>query len=73
MKPRNLPDDHARFSAHVRHYHRSGAQSHKSWEEWVEGKPATTGGKRKMAVIVGVIVAVLALAGIITGLVIELR
>jgi hypothetical protein len=27
----------ARFRGTVRHYHRSGAEEHSSWEEWVDG------------------------------------
>jgi len=78
MKPRNSSDEPTRFSGHIRHYHRGGARPQKTWDEWVDGKSAKSaksaksGASRNWIKIVGVIVGTLALAGIITGLIIEL-
>ncbi len=73
MKPRNSTDDQVRFSGAVRHYHRSGPRPQKSWDEWVDAKSARAAGSRNWVKIIAIFVAVLALTGIITGLIIELR
>ena len=67
--PRNESD---RFKGSLRHYHRSGLQQNRSWDEWIDGKSAGSKGSVKWLRISIVIVAVLALGGIIAGLVIEL-
>ncbi len=72
MRPRNSSDDQVRFSGHVRHYHRGGPRPQKSWDEWVDGKSARSGTSRNWLKIAGILVGLLALAGIITGLIIEL-
>jgi hypothetical protein len=61
-----------RFSGQLRHYHRSGAQNRRTWDEWVDGKSARTSVKSWWKVIV-LLIALLALGGIIVGLFIELR
>ncbi|MEO5715325.1 MAG: hypothetical protein ABIT37_17740 [Luteolibacter sp.] len=72
MKPRNSTDEPPRFSGQIRHYHRGGARPQKTWDEWVDGKSAKSGASKNWMKIAGVLAGVLALAGIITGLIIEL-
>jgi hypothetical protein len=72
MKPSHPPDEPSKFSGNLRHYHRSTAPTQRSWEEWVEGSSSTVRPSRNWLKIIGIIVGVLALAGIITGLVIVL-
>ena len=71
MKP-PPPIENARFTGHIRHYHRSGAKTQKSWDEWVEGRPPGTPSSRNWFKTTGILIAVLALIGIIVGLAIEL-
>ncbi len=71
MKPSHPPEEHAKFSGNLRHYHRSGAKTQRSWDDWVEGTSAKTK-SRNWLKITGIIVGLLALTGIIAGLVIEL-
>lgn len=72
MKRTHPPDENARFNGSLRHYHRSGAQTQRSWDDWVEGSAAKPKGSRGFGKIIAIVVATLALLGIITGLVIEL-
>ena len=73
MKPPSPEYDNTRFSGHLRHYHRSGTKVQKSWDEWVEGRPPSGRASRNWLKIIGAIVAILALAGIVVGLINELR
>jgi hypothetical protein len=66
-------DPNSRFRGRLRHYHRSGVRKNQSWEEWVYGSRARTLSLRKWLRIAGVLIALLALGGIIVGLFIELR
>ncbi|MEI8039377.1 MAG: hypothetical protein WCJ14_13400 [Verrucomicrobiota bacterium] len=61
-----------RFNGQLRHYHRTGYKTQRTWDEWVDGKSVASRSKHwwKILLVVG---AVLALGGIIVGLVIELR
>ncbi len=72
MKTPLSNDGQPRFNAPIRHYHRSAGGGNRTWDEWIDGKPKTQGSIKWFKVL-GILVAVLALAGIITGLVIELR
>lgn len=74
MKHSPPPDDSAKFSGHLRHYHRSGPPVQRSWDDWVEGG-ANKGRKRtgKLPRILGLLLAILALGGIVAGLIIEMR
>ena len=67
--PRNESD---RFKGSLRHYHRSGLQQNRTWDEWIDGKSADSKGSVKWLRITVVVLAVLALGGIIAGLFIEL-
>lgn len=70
---RTLPSEgHSKFSGNLRHYHRSTPQRQRTWDEWVEGPSSETRHSRNWFKIVGIIVSVLALIGIIAGLVIVL-
>jgi len=42
VRPPANSDDHPRFHASVRHYHRAGPKGPIEWDQWVEGtnKPA---------------------------------
>lgn len=66
-------NDEARFSGNLRHYHRAGAGQQRSWDDWVEGAGADRPRTRKWGKIIGISLALLALGGVIAGLVIELR
>jgi hypothetical protein len=72
MKTPLSQDDPPRFQGPLRHYHRSGAKPHKSWDEWVEGKPADLHlpKSKKKVIVWGV--ALIALGGLIVGLVVNL-
>lgn len=72
MKHPSPIDENSRFSGHLRHYHRTGAQSHRTWEEWIDGKPGVAAKSAKWLKIGAVAAALLALGGIIAGLIIEL-
>ncbi len=71
---RNFPSEQPdRFNGNLRHYHRSGTQTQRSWDEWVDGDLAKTRRSRKnWPKILGIILGVLALGGIIAGLLVEL-
>ncbi len=73
MKRSLPPDENARFNGSLRHYHRAGAQTQRSWDDWVEGTTAKTRKSGKWLKILGITVAVLALAAIMIGLIVELR
>lgn len=73
MKHPLLRDETARFSGNLRHYHRSNSQSPRTWDEWVDGKSTRARGSGKWLKIIAIAVAVLALGGIVVGLIIELR
>lgn len=72
MKRTHTTETQDRFSGTLRHYHRAGAPSKRSWDDWVEGSAASQKGGRNWLMIIGITVAVLALVGIIVGLVVEL-
>ena len=72
MKRSHPPEVQTKFSGNLRHYHRSGANSQRSWEDWVEGTAARPKGSKNWLKITGIIVGVLVLSSIVAGLVIEL-
>ncbi len=71
MKHPPLRQDNNRFSGSLRHYHRAGSQNQRTWDEWVDGKPKS-GATTPWLKVILIAVAVLALGGIIAGLIIEL-
>lgn len=69
---KSSPVDAARFSGNLRHYHRGSAQTPRSWDDWVDGRAGKPRGKKCWGKVVGLIASVVALIGIVTGLVVEL-
>ena len=73
MMKRSAPTDvPTKFSGNMRHYHRSGSKTQRTWDDWVDGHAAKVPSKRNWPKIVGILLGILALAGIIAGLIIEL-
>lgn len=72
MKHHSPKNEESRFSGALRHYHRTGSQTHRTWDEWVDGKPKSGASVNWLKVAL-ITIAVLALGGILVGLVIELR
>lgn len=62
-----------RFHGQLRHYHRSGTPSHRSWDEWVDGESGRSGTWVKWFKIAAGILFLLALGAIVAGLVIALQ
>lgn len=76
MKRLQARDDQDRFKGSLRHYHRTSPRTQRTWDEWINGKPPKYGDKysnKKWMNILIIVSAVLALGGIIAGLIIELR
>lgn len=73
MKRTHSPEEHARFSGNLRHYHRTGSQTQRSWDDWVEGGAAKPRSSKNWLKIIGIVGGALALSGIIIGLIIEMR
>ncbi len=70
---RSFPGEQkTRFSGQLRHYHRSGAKTVPTWDEWINGKSARVRLRNWWKILL-VALAVIALLGIIIGLFIELR
>jgi hypothetical protein len=70
---RNFPSEQPdRFSGSLRHYHRSGSQTQRSWDDWVDGDLAKKRRSRNWPKVIGITLGGLALAGIIAGLLVEL-
>lgn len=67
--PTELPD---RFSGSLRHYHRSGSQTQRTWDDWVDGDLAKTRRARNWPKILGIVVGMLGLSAIVAGLLVEL-
>jgi hypothetical protein len=72
LKRPNPVDEQARFKGQLRHYHRSGSTTKRTWDEWVDGKSAQSRSKNWLKILL-ISIAVLGLVGIIAGLIIELR
>ena len=66
-------DEDSRFKGALRHYHRSGSQTNRTWDEWIDGKSARTGKPANWPKIIAIIVGIIALGAVIAGLIIELR
>lgn len=72
MKTAHPPEGSSKFTGSLRHYHRSDTRPGCSWDDWVNGTPLKTKTSKNWPKILSITVGVLALCGIITGLVIEL-
>ncbi|MCX6868752.1 MAG: hypothetical protein NTV46_21630 [Verrucomicrobia bacterium] len=59
-----------RFEGPLRHYHRAGAKPQRAWDAWIDEKSANAKSINWLKIIV-IAIAVLALGGIIAGLIIE--
>jgi hypothetical protein len=68
---RMSPSESSRFKGGIRHCHRAGSRQ-ASWEEWIDGQSHSTRLKKHWLKIIIVAAAILALGGIIVGLVVEL-
>ena len=72
MKSAHQPEGSSKFNGSLRHYHRSGNRAARSWDDWVNGTPVETKVSKNWPKILSITFGVLALGGIITGLIIEL-
>jgi len=73
MNRQTPQNEKPRFSGALRHYHRSGPQNQRTWEEWVDGKASRSWFTKRSIAIILITLSVLALCAIIAGLIIELR
>lgn len=73
MKRRSAPEEHTKFSGNLRHYHRTGPQKQRSWDDWIEGAAGKSRSSKNWLKIIGIVGGVLALSLIIIGLIIEMR
>jgi len=68
-------EEHAKFEGNLRHYHRAGARTQRSWDDWVDGPPSVKPGdskSRNWLKIFGFTVGLLGISGIVIGLIVEL-
>jgi hypothetical protein len=72
MRRNHPPDEHAKFHSNLRHYHRAGSDHQRSWDDWVEGGGRKSKRASNWPKIIGLLVGALAVAGIVTGLLMEL-
>lgn len=74
MKHLPTRDENSRFKGNLRHYHRASPAETRTWDQWVGGNATTKGKPRRNRLkLIAKILAWLALAGIIVGLIVELR
>ena len=76
MKRIPLKDEQDRFKGTLRLHHRGGPAVHRTWDEWISGKPPNSARKlnrKKLLNLLIALISVLALGAIIVALVIELR
>lgn len=72
MKHPPLLNETARFTGSLRYYHRSACRPRATWDEWIYGRSAHSSSSKWLQIILS-IMAVLALGGIIVGLIVTLR
>jgi hypothetical protein len=73
MRPRRIIDKKSAFEGGSRHYHRSSNSTAKNWDAWVNGGSHEKAKSRNWLQILIITTGVIALLGLIVGLVIELR
>ena len=73
MKRNLTPEGQQRFEGQLRHYHRSNRDKQRSWDEWVDGGPSKPKRIQSPVKVIGIVLALLALCGVIVGLFLELR
>lgn len=66
------PEGPSKFTGSMRHYHRSGKDSQRTWDDWVAGGVAKRRNSKKWLKISGLILGMLTVAGIIVGIIIEI-
>lgn len=67
------PSAHSpRFRGGVRHYHRAGTRR-SSWDQWIDGEARRRRPGRNWLKILAIVAALVALGGIVAGLIVELR
>ncbi|MCX6877552.1 MAG: hypothetical protein NTW21_27645 [Verrucomicrobia bacterium] len=71
MKRLPPSDESRRFKGGMRSFHRAGPPP-SSWEDWVNGEELKQQPGKNWWKIIGIMAALLALGGIIAGLIIEL-
>jgi hypothetical protein len=72
MKRSRTPDRPSRFEGNLRHYHRHSSQNKKNWEDWVDGVAAKPRQSKNWLSVVLIVIAIIALCGIVVGLIIQL-
>jgi hypothetical protein len=72
MRFSKITDENLRFRGSGRHYHRAANSAGKDWEAWINGVSTKQVKSRNWPQILGVTAVVLALLGLIIGLIIEL-
>ncbi len=72
MKRYPTPQNQGKFSGSLRHYHRSGGQNLRTWDDWVDGPSAKRKRSRNWLKILAMVIGFLALVGIAAGLWIEM-
>jgi hypothetical protein len=72
MRRNFTPERNSKFEG-TRYYHRAGSYRERSWDEWVDGVPAKQKRLQHWLRILGIVMAILALAGIVAGLYYQLR
>jgi hypothetical protein len=73
MNKSPTPAGPPRFEGNLRHYHRAGNQTQRSWDDWVDGPSAKVRPKSKNWLrIIGITIGVLGILVIAIALIIEL-
>ena len=72
MNKTQSPQPQGKFNGSLRHYHRSGSRTQRTWDDWVDGPSAKRKSSRNWLKISAMVVGLLALGGILAGLVIEM-
>lgn len=72
MRNSHPPEQPTRFGGNLRHYHRAGTPTQKTWNDWVNGGEAKPPATRKWGKRAAVVFGALALVAIAVGLFVEL-
>jgi hypothetical protein len=72
MKRDSITEPADRFRGKLRHYHRTSGKFRRTWDDWVEGDLAEKGRSGNWPRMLGVSFSVLAVAGVVVGLIVEL-
>lgn len=66
------PEGPSKFTGSMRHYHRSGKDSQRTWDDWVAGGAAKRRDSGKWLKISGLILGALIVVAIMAGIIIEI-